>query len=188
MVVGISMGGMIGQEFAIRHQERLVGLVLIATRPPTPAYTPPAASMTVLDLLGPRRRDETLESYFTRLWTTSTGAGFAEREPESIAELVAQIVVQPTPRAMLMHQLRAANGWGHAERLRRITVPTAIVHGVEDPLIDVANGRRLAELIRGSQYIELDGVGHLPPLEVPDRLLKVVRAMTGGQAQNGATH
>ncbi len=188
VVVGISMGGMIAQEFAMRHQERVAGLVLIATRPPAPAYAIPTGSTMVLDLLGPPRRNETLERYFTRLWSKSTGAGFAERDPESIAELVAQIVAQPTPRAMLMHQVRAVNGWGHADRLGRITVPTAIVHGAEDRLIDVANGRRLAELIRGSRYTELDGVGHLPPLEVPDRLLEVVRAMTIRQAQNGATH
>jgi 3-oxoadipate enol-lactonase len=188
VVVGMSMGGMIAQEFAIRHHDRLAGLVLIATRPPAPAYAPSAGSNMVLDLLAPPRREETLESYFTRLWTMGTGPGFAEREPESIAELVAQIVARPTPRVMLMHQVRAVNGCGHAERLRRITAPTAIVHGAEDRLIDVVNGRRLAELIPGSQYIELDGVGHLPPLEAPDRLLEVVGSVTLRDPQNGAVH
>lgn len=174
VVAGMSMGGMIAQEFAVRHHDRLAGLVLIATRPPAPAYAPPTASSMLLELLGPPRGDETLENYFTRLWTMSTGTGFAAREPEAIAELVAQIVAQPTPRAMLTHQLRAVNGWGHADRLGRITAPTAIVHGSEDRMLDAANGRLLADLIPGSLYFELDGVGHLPPLEAPDRLLEII--------------
>jgi 3-oxoadipate enol-lactonase len=186
MVAGMSMGGMIAQEFALRQSSRLAGLVLIATRPPAPAYAIPKASGLMLDLLAPPRRDETLETYFSRLWTTATGTGFAEREPESIAELVAQIVARPTPRAMLMQQLRAVNGWGHAERLRRITAPTAIVHGAEDRMIDVVNGRRLAALIPGSRYFELEGVGHLPPLEAPDRLLQVIAGVASEKAADNA--
>jgi pimeloyl-ACP methyl ester carboxylesterase len=174
VVAGMSMGGMVAQEFAIRHHDRLAGLVLIATRPPVPAYAPPKASSLMLDLLAPRRGNETLEGYFTRLWTMSTGTGFAQREPELIAELVAQIVSRPTPRVMLMHQLRAVNGWGHAERLGRLTAPTAIVHGSEDRMVEAVNGRRLAELIPSSKYFELEGVGHLPPLEAPDRLLEII--------------
>jgi 3-oxoadipate enol-lactonase len=174
VVAGMSMGGMIAQEFALAHQDRLAGLVVIASRPPAPAYAPPAGSSLLLDLLAPPGRGETLESYFTRLWTMGTGVGFADREPAAIAELVAQIVARPTPRSMLIHQLRAVNGWGHAERLAQVTVPTAIVHGDGDPLIDVANGRCLAELIPGSLYFELKGVGHLPPLEAPNQLLDVI--------------
>jgi pimeloyl-ACP methyl ester carboxylesterase len=185
-VAGMSMGGMIAQEFAIAHGDRLHGLVLIATRPPAPAYASPRGSTMLLDLLGPPRKDETLESYFARLWTMGTGPGFAERKPELIVELVGQIVQRPTPRAMLLHQLRAVSGCGHAERLRRISAPTAIVHGTDDPLVDVVNGRRLAELIPGARYVELEGVGHLPPLEAPDRLLEVIAdvAVRGGREED----
>jgi 3-oxoadipate enol-lactonase len=173
-VVGMSMGGMIAQEFAMRHADRLTGLVLIATRPPAPAYAIPKGSSMMLDLLVPPRKGESLETYFTRLWTLATGPGFAQREPELIAELVAQIVARPTPRVMLMHQLRAVNGWGHADRLGRINAPTAIVHGADDRLVHVLNGRRLAALMPAAAYHELEGVGHLPPLEAPDRVLEAI--------------
>ena len=174
VVLGMSMGGMIAQEFAIRNGDRLTGLVLVSTRPPAPAYAVPKASSMVIDLLGPPRSGEPLETYFTRVWTSATAAGFAEREPELIAELVGQIVARPTPRAMLFHQLRAVNGWGHAERLRGIAAPAAIVHGAEDRFIDVLNGRRLAGLIPGASYHELADVGHLPPLEAPGPLTAVI--------------
>jgi pimeloyl-ACP methyl ester carboxylesterase len=83
---------------------------------------------------------------------------------------------------MLTHQLRAVNGWGHADRLGRITAPTAIVHGSEDRMLDAANGRLLADLIPGSLYFELDGVGHLPPLEAPDRLLGIIAGIASEPA------
>jgi pimeloyl-ACP methyl ester carboxylesterase len=171
VVAGMSMGGMIAQEFALRHADRLVGLVLIATRPPAPAYAAPKASLMLLDLLGPPRRRERLDTYFTRLWTSATGEGFAASHPELIAELVAQIVERPTPRSMLVHQLRAVNGWGHAARLATLRARTVVVHGDQDPLINVINGRRLAGLIPEARLVELVGVGHLPPLEAPAKLL-----------------
>jgi pimeloyl-ACP methyl ester carboxylesterase len=173
-IAGMSMGGMIAQEFALRHGDRLGGLVLIATRPPAPAYAAANESSMVLDLLAPPRKGEPLEAYFTRLWTSATGPGFAERQPERIAELVRQIAERPTPRTMLLHQSRAVSGWGHAERLGRLHKSTAVVHGANDRLIDPENGRRLANLIPGARLFELPGVGHLPPLEAPEDLLEIV--------------
>jgi len=187
-VVGMSMGGMIAQEFAVRHGRRLDGLVLTATRPPAPAYYAGKHAHELFGLLTPPRRDETLDTYFTRLWSTATGEGFAEREPGSIAELVRQIVARPTPRQMLLHQLRAVNGWGHAERLGAILAPTVVVHGADDRMVNVENGRRLAELIPGSRFVSLPGVGHLPPLEAPDELLDIVASVAsvnGAARRNG---
>jgi pimeloyl-ACP methyl ester carboxylesterase len=174
LIVGVSMGGMIAQELAIRHPSRVNGLLLVSTRPPAPAYQGPRAGEGLWDMLRPARRGETLDAYLTRLWTGATAEGFGERDPESIAELVQQIVARPTSRGNLLHQLRAVSGWGHAERLRRIHAPTIVLHGAEDRLMRVENGRRLAELIPGARYVELDGVGHLPAVQAPGRLLELI--------------
>ena len=173
-VLGLSMGGMVAQEFAVRHPERTGGLALVATRPPAPAFTAPRETGMVWGLLGPPRRGEALDAYFTRIWSSATGDGFADREPASIEELVTQIVARPTSRQGLANQLRAVLGWGHAERLASITAPTVVVHGDGDRFVDVENGRRIAALIPGSRYVELAGVGHLPPLEAPDTLLELL--------------
>jgi pimeloyl-ACP methyl ester carboxylesterase len=174
LIVGVSMGGMIAQEFAIRYPRRVDGLLLVSTRPPAPAYGGPRAGEGLWEMLRPARRGETLDAYLTRLWAGAAAEGFSEREPESIAELVEQIVARPTSRDNLLHQLRAVSGWGHAERLGLIDVPTIVLHGAQDRLMRVENGRRLAQLIPGARYVELDGVGHLPPLEAPGRLLELV--------------
>jgi 3-oxoadipate enol-lactonase len=182
-VAGLSMGGMVAQEFAMRHPDRLHALLLISTRPPTPAYVTPPGSSGSLEFLEPPHRGEPLDAYFTRLWSSATAPGFAEREPELIAELVAQIVSRPTSRQMITQQLRAVSGWGHADRLRSLTAPTTIVHGADDTMIDPANGRRLAELIDGARLVELSDVGHLPPLEAPTVLADLlIDAAAGGSA------
>lgn len=176
-VLGLSMGGMIAQEFALRYPARVHGLMLVATRAPAPAYHVPRL-MDAMSLLRPRRRGERLDAYMTRLWSRATGEGFAQREPEAISELVAQIVSRPTTQEMLLNQLRAVNGWAHAERLSQIETPTIVVHGAQDTFLDARNGRRLAELIPGARYVELERVGHLPPLEAPDTLLDLLAELT----------
>lgn len=52
-------------------------------------------------------------------------------------------------------------------------VPALVVWGAGDPLFDVAQGRRTAELL-GARFEVLDGVGHLPPAEAPDRLAELL--------------
>ena len=165
-VFGLSMGGMIAQELALRSPERVGGLVLAGTAPPTPAYKP-RNSFAASALLRPMGRRETLDEYVRTLWSGAVADGFAERHPEIIDELVSQIVQRPTPRRLLVHQLRAVIGWGHASRLTALSAPTVVLHGTDDRFVDIAAGRRLAELIGGSRLVELEGVGPLVPHEDP---------------------
>jgi 3-oxoadipate enol-lactonase len=178
-VFGFSMGGMIAQELMIRAPERLNGVVLSGTRPPTPAYHATIASPVAWHLLRPLGPRETREAYFTRVWSLAAAEGFAERRPEVIQEMVQQIVERPTPRSLLRQQLTAVAAWGHAERLARVATPTVVVHGAEDSFVPVANGRTLARLIPNARYVELPGVGHLAPHETPERLLELLLDAAG---------
>jgi 3-oxoadipate enol-lactonase len=168
-VLGLSMGGMVAQEVALRAPDRVVGLVLAGSRPPVPRFTRPPLRSS-LQLLLPAGPGSTLADFYRRLWTSATAPGFAERHTDLIDELVAQTLDAPTSRRMLRHQVAAMMAWGHAERLAEIAVATAVVHGQVDAFSPVANGRALAELIPGATYDEVPDVGHLLPLEAPDRL------------------
>ncbi len=53
--------------------------------------------------------------------------------------------------------------------LRALTVPTLVMHGDRDTLIDPSGGRRTAELIPGARYVEIEGMGHDYPRAVWDR-------------------
>jgi pimeloyl-ACP methyl ester carboxylesterase len=169
IVMGLSMGGMIAQELALRHPARVAGLVLAATRPPLPSFTPPSLASS-WQLMRPPARGEPLEHYFRALWSAAAARGFAEQHPDQIDELVAQMMERPTPRAMILHQLRAMSGWGHADRLRKLTIRTVVVHGEADRFSPPINGRTLARLIPGAQHVALEGVGHLLAHEAPSAL------------------
>ena len=56
-----------------------------------------------------------------------------------------------------------------AGALRALTVPTLVMHGDRDTLIDPSGGRRTAELIPGARYVEIEGMGHDYPVAVWDR-------------------
>ena len=70
--------------------------------------------------------------------------------------------------------MTAIAAWHGPRRLAAIACPTTVVHGDADPLMPVGNGMRLARLIPGARYVELAGVGHLPPLEAGDALADVM--------------
>jgi pimeloyl-ACP methyl ester carboxylesterase len=172
-VFGISMGGMIAQEVALRHPERVTSLVLAASRPPNPAFHPPSLRTRWL-LVQPPPRGSSLADHFNRLWSYAAAPGFAEANPDAIAEITRQNLERPASRAMLINQSRAMSAWGHAERLATITTATLIVHGRLDRLSPVENGRQLAAAIPGARYVELEGVGHLLPQEIPGALTELL--------------
>ena len=180
LVLGFSMGGMIAQELAMWAPERVAGLVLVSTAPPLPAYRPASGGLAALALFRPPLPGQSLESYFQRLWMAAAAPGFQVRDPEMVRELVAQLADRPTPRWLVLHQLRAVFGWGHAERLAAIAIPTTVVHGAQDRLVEPAAGRRLAELIPGAQFRALPHAGHLVPFEAPGALRSSLLDINGG--------
>jgi pimeloyl-ACP methyl ester carboxylesterase len=179
-IVGISMGGMIAQEVALRHPDRVRSLVLLGSRPPNPEYTAPPPITTARLMTGPAP-GQPLREFMRHRWAAMTGPGFVDAHPEAIGEMVRSIVARPTPRESVLHQARAIAAWHGAGRLRRLGVPTTVVHGDADPLIPVRNGMRLAQLIPRARYVELSGVGHLVPYEAPALTAQVVEAATGAR-------
>jgi pimeloyl-ACP methyl ester carboxylesterase len=169
------MGGMIAQEFALRHPRAVDKLVLVATRPPTPAQIP-SPSDALLSLMKTPAPGADLRAFFIATWSRLVADGFAAERPEVMAEVADQIVRRVTPRRAVLTQARAIWSWHGAARLRRIDAPTTVVHGDRDPLLPVGNGMRLARLIPDATYLELPGVGHLVPQEAGDVLLQVLES------------
>jgi pimeloyl-ACP methyl ester carboxylesterase len=169
-VLGISMGGMIAQELAIRHRDAVERLVLAATRPPTPAHTPMSRAALRLAMSRPQR-DQPRREFVISTWAQTTGDGFVAAHPEALNELGDQVMRRITPRSGRLNQMRAIMSWRGPQRLSRVAAPATVVHGDQDPLIDVDNGRRLAQLIPSAHYVELSGVGHLVAHEAGDVLI-----------------
>ena len=67
-----------------------------------------------------------------------------------------------------------AAGDSRTAALRAVRVPTLVLHGSEDKLIDPSGGRRTAEAIPGARFVLLDGMGHDDPPAYWDQIVQLV--------------
>jgi pimeloyl-ACP methyl ester carboxylesterase len=174
-VIGISMGGMIAQLLALEHPTRVDRLVLMSTNHGGRGLEPPHPD--ALKLFDPaeflnRGRDPEAMMRFTL--SVIAAPGFAERRPEMLAAMLANVKRQPTHPGAFMAQLQAILTSDRSGRVQGISAPTLVIHGTVDKLIPVSNGKLLAERIPGAQLDLLEGVGHMPMLEEPDRTARAV--------------
>lgn len=179
IIFGLSMGGMIAQEFAMRHPHRVRGLFLCATIPPVPDFiaTPHGVGLAASIVMPPSRdvRRPTREQIRHGVQTLQAFAAPGYQAPDSrLEEFAAQNLVRATGRYGAFCQARAINAWRGPHRLSMIYTPTVIIQGGRDRLVVPANGHRLAELIPGAKYIELPEVGHLIPWEATETLSQLV--------------
>ncbi|MCC6216922.1 MAG: alpha/beta fold hydrolase [Polyangiaceae bacterium] len=171
-VLGLSMGGMIAQELALAHPERVERVVLMSTHAggPQPERPPEIVAL----FLPPRGTSmETITRDALRL---ITGPGFADAHAPIVEELVRRALAQPTPKRTFLAQVQAILSSDRRERLGALGPPALVIHGTDDPLIPVEAGRELARLIPGARLVELPGCGHLPHLERAEAVLEALRA------------
>jgi len=155
-VYGISLGGMIAQEVALRHPDRVRALVLGATTRGGDAHV--AASEDVVAFVRLRAQMTAEHAVWASVpinYAARTRAGGGDR----IAEDIAQRLRFPVEAEYYSAQLAAANG--HDASVEDIRVPTLVVHGEEDVLIPPANGERLAADIPGAELSMWPGAAHL---------------------------
>jgi 3-oxoadipate enol-lactonase len=155
-VYGISLGGMIAQELALRHPERVRALVLGATTAGGDRLVPADEPVNAFVRL---RAQMTAEH---AVWA-SVPINYARRTRleggDRIAEDIARRLRYPVEAEFYTAQLAAAHG--HDARVEDIRAPTLVVHGDEDVLIPPGNGERLAELIPGAELSLWREAAHL---------------------------
>src|SRR4051812_1599863 len=168
-VYGISMGGMVAQELALRFPERVRGLVLAGTTPGGPRAFRPAAAELVRGkfLFSPQFRRE---------------------HPERVRELLPYFELRPS--ALWAHWW-ATVYHDTVSRLEQIQAPTLVMHGGEDVMAPVGNARLLASRIPGAELAIMPGAGHAFPLERPRESFERVaafldRPIPAGRPRTGA--
>jgi pimeloyl-ACP methyl ester carboxylesterase len=168
-VVGISMGGMVAQELALAHPERVRTLTLGCTYCGGPGSSLPAQpELGAAIMSGDRARA------VRAMWETNVSAGFAQ-DSEAYAKFRAAAEEYSVAVAVMMEQLSAITRHDTSTRLGQLKMPTLVVHGTEDRIIPVENGRRVAELIGGSRLEIWPDIGHLFFWELPERSAELVR-------------
>jgi pimeloyl-ACP methyl ester carboxylesterase len=175
-VVGSSMGGMIAQVMAISHPDRVLTLTSMMSSTGEPAYgrPSPAAQQALFD---PRPADR--EGYIATSDRELTWSSRRYANLHAIRELAAQSYDRSHYPAGAGRQLGAMLLAGsRADGLQALNVPTLVIHGTDDTLVDPSGGRRTAELIPGATLLLIADMGHDRPRELWDDLCDALAAHT----------
>lgn len=164
-ILGLSMGGMIAQEMALRHPQRVKGLVLVVTH--CGGEHQVKAGDDVMATLQRLTVDDSLDAR-----AKAAAVFFAPRTLADRADVVQEYATvsmkHPAGVEILQRQMTAVQTHAAFGRLDRIEAPTLVLTGADDVLIPPENSTILADRIPGAECRIIDGGGHQILIEQPE--------------------
>lgn len=156
-VLGVSFGGMIAQEIALRHPGSVERLVLGCTAPGGEGAVRPAPEVLAAFVrTASGDPEEEVRRTIPFLYTER----YRREHPEEIEAFVRRRLRKPASPEGQAAQLAAAVGHSAWDRLGRIRAPTLVITGEEDRVVPPVNSRRIAERIPGAVLVVLPGAPH----------------------------
>ena len=173
-VVGISMGGMVAQELALRHTDRIRTLTLGCTYSggEGSALTSSQVSTKLAEALMAGDPDRAIATAYEV--NVSPGYGADKSAYGTFYEMATAL---PTPVPVIMLQMQAIAAHDTLDRLHEISVPTLVIHGTVDEMLPYSNAVLIASKIPDAQLETLEGVGHMFWWEQPERSAAAIRAL-----------
>lgn len=158
-LIGLSMGGRIARNVALRAPERVQSLVLISTNPGFDAMSPESVKRFITE-----RRNATPQTLRRLLGSKPNHAAYQELL-DSVSR-IHEVSYQKT--------LEASVAQDRAAPIEQIRVPTLVIAGDEDTVYPPELAREMAKRIPGAELVMFERTGHLANLEQPDRFNKAV--------------
>jgi pimeloyl-ACP methyl ester carboxylesterase len=157
-VLGISMGGMVAQELALAHPERVRTLTLGCTYcgGEGSSQAAPEVIQRLFEAMSSGDRERAIRAG----WETNVSGGKAA-DAEAYATFLEIAERRSVAVPVVMAQAQAILAHDTSARLSQLRMPTLVIHGTEDQLLPVGNGRMIAGLIPDARLEIFDGVGHL---------------------------
>jgi 3-oxoadipate enol-lactonase len=181
-LLGLSMGGMIAQETALRAPRRIEKLILSDTHcgAKTAVASPPwVAEAFAID------PELSAEQQARKSRPIVYSQRFMEEDEALLDDEFERLFPHRSPLATFARHAEAVKGWDAFERLPKILQPTLVIHGGEDVLVLPENGRVLAERIPNAELAIVEGSGHIPQTEQPEYTAGIVRGfLLGAEPQD----
>lgn len=178
LIIGASMGGAVAQELALDFPDRVSALVLMGTFAGNEQLVPPDSS--VIELF---ERALAMKSKIER-WRHALPANFSEAYLRENQELALELELKGfryTTDDTLKWHARAVSRFEAYDRLPSISTRCLVMHGTADPVIPLQNGAILAERLANSEFVAVEGAGHLvaveKPMETADRIRRFARSL-----------
>jgi pimeloyl-ACP methyl ester carboxylesterase len=185
-IVGASMGGMIAQTMAANHPDRVLSLVSIMSSTGSRWSGQPAPRILPVFLQKPAMSKEAYADRIVKLFALVGSPAF-ERDEDDLRELAETSWDRGVDPAGFARQLGAIIASGHrASDLKRIRVPTLVIHGKADRLVRPSGGRATARAIPGARLELIDGMGHDLPRGVWPRILDGIEQTAARVAEPAA--
>ena len=163
-IIGVSMGGMIAQEFALRHPKKTQSLILGCTTPGGPnAIRRDGAALANAYSTKPMSAEERGKALAEAAFTK----GYITAHPEVITSMIESRRQRPIDSTAFAHRMKAAGEHNTYDRLGQIQCPTLVITGKDDALIAWENSRVIAEHIAGAKLVVLEPAGHCFWMEQP---------------------
>jgi len=158
-IVGASMGGMIAQTIAIEHPRRLLTLTSVMSSTGEREYGQATAEASAALLTPPPQdRDEAMDRAAAITKVFASPRYFDEWRVRELAGAAFDRAFYPEGATRQLAAVMASGS--RADQLRNVSVPTLVIHGRCDTLIDPSGGQRTAEVIPGANLLLLGDMGH----------------------------
>jgi pimeloyl-ACP methyl ester carboxylesterase len=167
-VVAASFGGMVAQNLALTYPERVRRLVLICTTPGGPHHVAPPPEQMVVFMAAGDIADPVAAVRSTYPLHYSD-AYIAEHDAEIVERSLANAHLRSKPEGR-MGQLVAVNQHDTFDRLPGLCISTLVLHGDEDGIVPIENGRKLAAQIPNARLKEYPGAKHIVFTECADEM------------------
>jgi pimeloyl-ACP methyl ester carboxylesterase len=185
-VIGASMGGMIAQTLAARHPQAVRSLVSIMSNTGSRRSGQPSLRVYPIFLRHPPSGREASIAHTERLFAVIGSSGLPRDDADirMIAETSYGRDHDPEGSGRQLAAIIAAGN--RTAEVARITAPTLVIHGTDDPLVAPSGGRATARAIPGAQLMMIEGMGHDLPRAAWRQIIDGIAAHTS--RADSATH
>jgi len=173
-VVGASQGGMIAQTMAIRHPERVLSLTSIMSTTGDRAVGQPHPEAIPALLTRPPEGREGFIDFVVEAWKVIGSPGFEADDEALRARARASYDRGIFPDGTARQLVAIIASGDRTEGLRQLDVPTTVIHGTNDILIDVSGGKATAAAIPDARLELMEGMGHDLPRQLWPRFVELI--------------